>query len=145
MMTLNELIQIEDDAQEVWVVSPNLHYDMENDDFSEIVSVNLDQKTKYRYILPANVEIEQKLKLYKSKYNLSSEDMENNFLLLTESVFNPFILETGIYNGSKDDCKAYAAPTSNTGINIIAFTAEESKKMALHFSQIWNRYKMCDL
>ena len=48
-MTLKQLIKLEDKANEVWVISPSLHYDVENKDFSELVSVNLGQKTKYKY------------------------------------------------------------------------------------------------
>jgi len=51
-MTLKQLIKLENKAKEVWVISPTLHYDTENKDFSEIVSVNLGEKTKYRYIVP---------------------------------------------------------------------------------------------
>lgn len=45
-MTLKQLIKIEDKAKEVWVISPSLHYDVENKEFTELVSVNLGQKTK---------------------------------------------------------------------------------------------------
>ena len=38
-MTIKQLIKLEDKAKEVWVVSPGLHYDTENKDFSELVSV----------------------------------------------------------------------------------------------------------
>lgn len=32
-MTLKQLIKLEDKAKEVWIVSPSLHYDNENNDF----------------------------------------------------------------------------------------------------------------
>ena len=62
-MTIKQLIKLEDKAREVWVVSPALHWDTENKDFSELVSVNLGQKTKYRYIVPATKQIEENLKV----------------------------------------------------------------------------------
>ena len=64
-MTLKQLIKLEDKAKEVWVISPTLHYDTENKDFSELVSVNLGEKTKYRYIVPATKTVAKNLKLYK--------------------------------------------------------------------------------
>ena len=47
-MTLKQLIKLENKATEVWVISPTLHYDIENKDFSELVSVNLGESTKYK-------------------------------------------------------------------------------------------------
>ncbi len=79
-MTLKQLIQLEDKAKEVWVISPTLHYDVANKDFSELVSVNLGQKTKYKYIVPASKEInEQK----KKQYELTKKSLE-----LTISILN---------------------------------------------------------
>ena len=99
-MTIKQLIKLEDKAKEVWVLSPSLHYDVENKDFSELVSINLGQKTKYKYIVPANKLIQKQLELYKKKYNLSDDEVNQNFLLISDSELSPFILEIGIYNGS---------------------------------------------
>ena len=52
-MTLKQLIKLENKAKEVWVISPTLHYDTGNKEFSELVSVNLGENTKYKYIVPA--------------------------------------------------------------------------------------------
>ena len=37
-MTLKQLIKLENNAREVWVISPTLHYDTEHKGFSELVS-----------------------------------------------------------------------------------------------------------
>ena len=42
-MKLKDVIKLEDKAKEVWVISPGLHYDLENQNFTELVSVNLGQ------------------------------------------------------------------------------------------------------
>ncbi|MFN8339419.1 MAG: hypothetical protein U0T36_10420 [Saprospiraceae bacterium] len=65
-MTIKQLIKLEDKAKEVWVISPTLHYDVNNKDFSELVSVNLNQKTKYKYIVPATKDISKHIDLYKN-------------------------------------------------------------------------------
>ncbi|MBK9689954.1 MAG: hypothetical protein IPO65_20375 [Saprospiraceae bacterium] len=44
---------------------PGLHYDLENKNFTELVSVNLGQKTKYRYIVPASKEIKTNIEKQK--------------------------------------------------------------------------------
>nr|HMU06252.1 hypothetical protein [Saprospiraceae bacterium] len=108
-MTLKQLIKLEDKAKEVWVISPSLHYDVDNKDFSELVSVNLGQNTKYKYIVPATKEIQKHLDSYKKLYKVTDADIQNNFLILPESDFNPFILEIGIYDGSTKPI-AFAAP-----------------------------------
>ncbi|HPK09756.1 MAG TPA: hypothetical protein PK246_05415 [Saprospiraceae bacterium] len=139
-MTLKQLIKLEDKAKEVWVVSPELHYDIENKDFTELVSVNLGQKTKYRYIVPATKEIEKNIKSYQKKYKLTDEEVQNNFLLLPENEFLPFVMETAIYDASTD-CIACAAPAMEDTDDVIKLSSETAKMMAKKFSQLWKTYK----
>ena len=139
-MTLKQLIRLENKSTEVWVVSPSLHYDVENKDFSELVSVNLGEKTKYRYIVPASREILRNLKQYKKIYGLTEEEMKANFLLLPESEFNPFITEVAIYNASTD-CIACTAPASEDSNDVIKYNAETSKALAKQFKALWKKYK----
>jgi hypothetical protein len=140
-MTLKQLIKLEDKAKEVWVISPSLHYDVENKDFSELVSVNLGQKTKYKYIVPGSKDISKHIDLYKKIYKLTEEEVQQNFLILPESDFLPFMMEIGIYNGSSDDCTACAAPGLDDGNDVIQFSSESSKTMAKNFKAIWKKYK----
>lgn len=140
-MTLKQLIKLEDKAKEVWVISPSLHYDVENKDFSELVSVNLGQKTKYKYIVPGSKDISKHIDLYKKIYKLTEEEVQQNFLILPESDFLPFIMEIGIYNGSSDDCTACAAPGLDDGNDVIQFSSESSKAMSKSFKAIWKKYK----
>ena len=139
-MTLKQLIKLEDKAKEVWVISPTLHYDTENKDFSELVSVNLGEKTKYRYIVPATKMVEKNLKLYKKMYNITEAEIANNFLILPDSEFIPFMEETAIYNAS-GDCVACAAPATEDSNDVIKFNAETSKTMAKAYKAIWKKYK----
>jgi hypothetical protein len=139
-MTIKQLIKLEDKAKEVWVVSPSLHYDLDNKDFSELVSVNLGQSTKYKYIVPATKEISANLDAYKKKYNLKEADMANNFLVLPENDFLPFVMEIGIYNGS-GDCIACAAPALEEPSDVIQFNPKMSKTLAKQFKAIWKKYK----
>ncbi len=138
-MTLKQLIKLENDAREVWVISPTLHYDTHNKDFSELVSVNLGQKTKYRYIVPATPEIEKNLKLYMKMYHFSDREIAEHFLLLPATEFNPFITEIAIYNGSTD-CIACAAPATDDSNEVIRFKDETAKAMAKSFRSLWKKY-----
>lgn len=140
-MTLKQLIKLENKAKEIWVVSPTLHYDTENKDFSEIVSVNLGEKAKYRYIVPATKTVQKNLKMYKKMYKMSSAEISANFLILPESEFNPFLEETAIYNAS-GKCVACAAPATEEGTDVIRFSEKSSKAMASSFRSLWKKYKM---
>lgn len=139
-MTLKQLIRLEDKAKEVWVISPGLHYDTENKDFSELVSVNLGQKTKYRYIVPVTATIEKNLKRYKELYRVSDKDIAQNFLFLPNTDFMPFVMETAIYDAS-GPCIACAAPALEDGQEVIRFSTKASKQMAKEFKALWKKYK----
>lgn len=139
-MTLKQLIRLEDKAKEVWVISPGLHYDTENKVFSELVSVNLGQKTKYRYIVPASSVIEKNLKRYQTLYNVSDKEIAQNFLFLPPSDFMPFVMETAIYDASSS-CIACAAPALEDSTEVIKFSPKASKQMAKEFKALWKKYK----
>jgi len=139
-MTIKQLIKVEDKAKEVWVISPSLHFDVENKDFSEIVSVNLGQKTKYRYVVPASSAVKRNMVAYKKMYNITEEEMFNNFLLLPESDFNPFITEVAIYNGSSKSPVAVTAPAREDNNDVIKFKKATAVEMAKEFKSIWRKY-----
>lgn len=139
-MTLKQLIKLEDKAKEVWVVSPSLHYDVENKDFNELVSVNLGQKTKYRYIVPATSTVKKNMNIYKKMYNLTEDEMFNNFLLLPASEFNPFITEVAIYNGNSKSPVAVTAPAREDSKDVIKFNKKSTADMVKQFKSVWKRY-----
>jgi len=139
-MTLKQLIKLENKAKEVWVVSPTLHYDTENKDFSELVSVNLGQKTKYRYIVPATSTVIKNINNYKKIYGVTEKEINKNFLILPESEFNPFLEETAIYNATTKPI-ACVAPATEEGNDVIKFCEETSKRMTKAFKALWKKYK----
>lgn len=139
-MTLKQLIKLENKASEVWVISPTLHYDVENRDFSELVSVNMGESTKYKYIVPATPQVEKNLQLYRKKYNVTEREIANNFLILPPSEFNPFLTEIAIYNASTD-CIACAAPATDDSNEVIVFKSETARAMAKSFVDLWKKYR----
>lgn len=138
-MTLKQLIKLENKATEVWVISPTLHYDTQNKEFSELVSVNMGESTKYKYIVPATPQVEKNIQLYKKLYNVSEREIANNFLILPASDFNPFLTEIAIYNASTD-CIACAAPATDDSNEVIVFKATTAKAMAKSFVDLWKKY-----
>ena len=143
-MTLKQLIKLENKSTQVWVVSPTLHYDTKNKDFSELVSVNLGEKTKYKYIVPATPQIEKNMKLYQQMYQFTNQDMINHFLILPSSEFTPFITEVAIYDASTI-CVACAAPATDDSNEVIWFNSATAKAMAKSFRELWKKYKRVSL
>ena len=143
-MTLKQLIRLENNSKEVWVISPSLHYDTQNKDFSELVSVNLGEKTKYKYIVPATAQVEKNLQLYKKMYNVTDLEIANNFLILPPSELNPFIVECAIYDASTV-CVACAAPATDDSNEVILFNSKTAMAMAKTFRELWKKYKRVSL
>ena len=144
-MTLKQLIKLENKSKEVWVISPTLHYDTQNKEFSELVSVNLGEKTKYKYIVPATPLVEKNLGVYRKLYNVTESDIANNFLILPVTELNPFIVECAIYDASTI-CVACAAPaTDDSNGEVIWFNSTTAKAMAKHFRELWKKYKRVSL
>jgi hypothetical protein len=139
-MTLKQLIKLENNAREVWVISPTLHYDTEHKDFSELVSVNLGESTKYRYIVPATPVVEKNIARYKQRYKLAEADIHRQFLILPPAEFNAFLPEIAIYDAS-GDCVAVAAPALDDSDEVIRYKPETSRALARHFAALWKKYK----
>ena len=139
-MTFKQLIKLENKAKEIWVISPTLHYDVEHKDFSELVSVNLGESTKYKYIVPATSLVEKNIRLFKKRFNVGESYIADNFLILPPSEVNPFLMEIAIYDASTD-CVACAAPAADDSDEVIVFKKETAKKLAKDFTSLWKKYK----
>ncbi len=139
-MTFKQLIKLENKAKEIWVISPSLHYDVEHKEFSELVSVNLGESTKYKYIVPATAQVEKNIQLFKKRFNVTEQDIASNFLILPASEINPFLMEIAIYDASTD-CIACAAPAADDSDEVIVFRGATAKKMAKDFIALWKKYK----
>jgi hypothetical protein len=139
-MNLKDVIKLEDKAKEVWVISPSLHYDLENKNFSEIVSVNLGQKTKYRYIVPASKEIKSNIEKYKKAYGVAESDIANMFCFVQETDFGPFLNELAIYNGNSEPVSVSTPPLDDSN-EVIKYNENTSKLHAKAFKEVWKKYK----
>lgn len=140
-MKLKDVIKLEDKANEVWVISPTLHYDIDNKNFSEIVSVNLGQKTKYRYIVPASKEIKANIEKYKKAYGVSEAEIPAMFCFVQESDFGPFLNELAIYNGSSSEPVSVSTPPLDDSNEVIKYNEATSKMHAKAFKEVWKKYK----
>jgi hypothetical protein len=85
--------------------------------------------------------VEKNLQLFKKRYNITEREIGTNFLILPASEFNPFLMETAIYDASTS-CVACAAPALDDGNNeVIVFKQDTAKAMAKHFVSLWKKYK----
>lgn len=139
-MTLKDVIKLEDKAKEVWVISPGLHYDVDNKNFNELVSVNLGQKTKYRYIVPATKEIKTNIDKYKKTYGVTEAEISQMFCIIADTDFIPFINELAIYNGSTEPVSLSTPPIEDNS-EVIRYNKETAIAHAKSFKEIWKKYK----
>jgi hypothetical protein len=140
-MTLKEIIKIEDKAKEVWVISPTLHFDVENKIFSEIVSVNLGQKTKYRYIVPASKTIKTNIEKYKKAYHVTETEIARMFCFVQDSDFTVFLNELAIYNGTSTEPVSVSTPPLEDSKEAIRYSIDSTKAHVKAFKEIWKKYK----
>ncbi|MFN8339420.1 MAG: hypothetical protein U0T36_10425 [Saprospiraceae bacterium] len=63
---------------------------------------------------------------------MTEEEVQQNFLILAEADFLPFMMEIGIYNGNGEDCVACAV-TLEDGTDVIQFSEKSGKDMAKSF------------
>ncbi len=145
-MTFREIHDLERKSKEIWVVSPNLHFDVNDRSFQKVLKQNHVEKTKYRYIVPNSVEVRANLEKYKKKYKKSEKDINEMFLLLPESEFSPFLNECAIYGPRNKGKIACAAPCINSSENddAIKFDKAIAAEQTGHFRGIWKRYKRQD-
>jgi len=97
-MKISKVLKLEKAAKEVWIVSPDLHYDTENDTFKNIVKHNLHNKTKYRYIVPATTSVNKHINMYQKDNTIPKDIANEMFLILPPAEFNPFLNELAIYD-----------------------------------------------
>jgi len=142
-MKLKTVYKLEKKAKEVWVVSPDLHYDTESDKFKNIVEHNLHKKTKYRYIVPSTVSVLKHLRKYQKDLTIPKDRAKEMFLLLPESEFNPFLNEIAIYdpNGKNPVSCLAIWKDCNESDEVIAFDKKMTNELIKNFRKIWKKYK----
>lgn len=134
-------------AETVWVVSPMLHYDVNDPVFKEIIKENLGKGVKYNYIVPNNDDIKFNIKEFQSIYKLTDNEIEKTFLLLQDSLFNNFIHEIVIYNGIKEDYFSYLYSRNNAQEkdDILIFTHDMTLENIANFKKLWKQHSKYEL
>lgn len=142
-MKLKTAYKLEKNAEEVWIVSPDLHYDVENDEFKNIVEHNLHKNTKYRYIVPNTPSVIRHLNRYQKDLTIPKDLTKEMFLLLPPSEFNPFLNELAIYNPNGEKPVACLAvwKDCNEADEILSFDEGMTKELVKRFKTLWRKYK----
>jgi len=143
IMKLKALYKLEKNAKEVWIVSPDLYYDTENDEFKNIVTHNLHNNTKYRYIVPNTTSVMKHLNKYQKDQTIPKDLTKEMFLLLPPSEFNPFLNELAIYNPNGDKPVACLAVwrDCNESDEVLSFDLDMTKELVKRFRKLWKKYK----
>jgi len=142
-MKLKKVLTLEKKADEVWIVSPDLHYDTENDVFRNIVKHNLHAGKKYRYIVPATSSVTKHINKYQKDQTIPKDQTDEMFLIMQPSEFNPFLNELAIYNPNS---KAPVACLSvwkdaDTDDEVIQIDKKMTALLIKSFKSIWKKYK----
>jgi len=142
-MKLKTVYKLEKGANEVWIVSPDLHYDTENDEFRNIVKHNLHNNTKYRYIVPNTSSVIKHLNKYQKDQTIPKDMTKEMFLLLPPSEFNPFLNELAIYdpNGDKPVACLSVWKDCDSNDEVISFDKEMTAELIKKFKTLWKKYK----
>jgi len=142
-MRLKQVHKLEKAAKEVWIVSPELHYDTENDEFKNIVTHNLHNDTKYRYIVPNTKSVIKHLNMYQKDHTIPKDLTREMFLLLPPSEFNPFLNEIAIYNpnGKKPVACLSVWRDCDENDEVISFDKKMTMELAKRFKTLWKKYK----
>ncbi|MDB4438983.1 hypothetical protein N9176_01910 [bacterium] len=142
-MKLKALYKLEKKAKEVWIVSPDLYYDTESDEFKNIVTHNLHNNTKYRYIVPNTTSVIKHLNKYQKDQTIPKDLSKEMFLLLPPSEFNPFMNELAIYDPNGDSPVACLAVwrDCNESDEVLSFDLDMTKELIKRFRTLWKKYK----
>jgi len=142
-MKLKTVYKLEKKASEVWIVSPDLHYDTENDEFRNIVKHNLHNDTKYRYIVPNTKSVIRHLNMYQKDQTIPKDLAKEMFLLLPPSEFNPFLNELAIYdpNGKKPVGCLSVWKNCDENDEVISFDTDMTLELVKKFKTLWKKYK----
>ncbi len=142
-MKLKTVYKLEKKAKEVWIVSPDLHYDTENDAFKNIVVHNLHDRTKYRYIVPNTNSVNKHLNKYQKDLTIPKDLAKEMFLLLPPSEFIPFMSELAIYDPNSKTPVACMAVWKNCDESdeIIRFDVSMTRELVNKFRKLWIKYK----
>ncbi len=142
-MKLKKVHALEKKAEEVWIVSPDLYYDTENDVFRNIVKHNLHKGVKYRYIVPATTSVSKHLRRYQKDQTIPKDLTNEMFLILPESEFNPFLNELAIYNPKSQNPTACLSvwKDADSDDEVIAIDKAMTKTLVTKFKGLWKKYK----
>ena len=142
-MKLKKVHSLEKKADEVWIVSPDLFYDTENDEFRNIVKHNLHKGKKYRYIVPATTSVSKHLTRYQKDQTIPRDQVDEMFLILPCSEFNPFLNELAIYNpNSKEPVACLSVwKDADKDDEIISIDKEMTNTLIKKFKGLWKKYK----
>lgn len=146
-MKLKKVHALEKKADEVWIVSPDLYYDTENDVFRNIVKHNLHKGVKYRYIVPATTSVSKHIARYQKDQTIPKDLTNEMFLILPESEFNPFLNELAIYNPKSKTPVACLSvwKDADSDDEVIAIDKAMTKVLVTKFKGLWKKYKRVSL
>jgi hypothetical protein len=96
ILNKKELIKIEENSKEIWIITPDFYFDLQNEEIRNCVKENLKNNKKYVYFFPFSTENKKKLILMKKYYNQYLKNIK--FVKLDKKFCEIFLNEIAIYN-----------------------------------------------
>ncbi len=129
----------EKEANVVWVVSPELYYDILNPECQNAVMRNIKRNVNYAYIIEKNDVTDQRLKEYKKIFNLSDSVMNKQFLVLPASDLTKFQTEIVIYDPGEANRSAFGYPHASAVADpdVIVFPSATVQHYIERFNSVW--------
>jgi len=126
-------------AAHVWVVSPELHYDILNPACHEVVSANRARNVEYRYIVQETAQTLKRIEEYQKIYGETNNGIERLFLRLPATDLSTFLTEIVIYDADGPMREAYGYPPATRAANpdVVVFNEQARDMYIEKFKRLW--------
>jgi hypothetical protein len=141
---LRSLWERERQARTVWVISPELHYEILNPTCHEVVAANRLRSVEYRYIVQDSAITQKHIEEYQKVFGESDANIEARFLRLPASELSSFLTEIVVYDAATEFREAYGYPPASALANpdVIVFGEGMCERHIERFTRIWLAHKV---
>lgn len=152
ILTLDEVLTVEISADEIWIYAYDLGWEGEGSNLPDVVMNNLKRGAKYRYIVPNNKQVENRVNALRHKYNsvknvdnlikFKSRPRDLKLVQFGIALYNPSLLSKGKLSVS--DCVAVFFPhysaygPKNNNPHFITLRGQSTVELQEGFYELWN-------
>jgi len=133
-----DLLKKEKNVNEVWVLTSNISYDINNIEFKSMVQENLSKNVKYRYLVPQYSDFKIDVKKYQKTFHLSDEKIKKMFTFYPINEVSKFINNIVIYEPYSNNSETFFfSNVNNEGNDYILLNNDETTYYKDIFEETW--------